>query len=116
MPSEILVVSDDVTWCRRELAWLADLVVVRHLDDPAPVRDFAAVAGARRMVITNSTFSYWAAHLSNLVHGDNHAEVWAPRFFDRTQNGGDSWLLDERWSIVEDLPGGWDLPVDEGKS
>ena len=115
-PRAISVVSDDMDWCRDELPWLQDFAPTTFPASGGAAEDFAVVSSARRLVITNSTFSYWAAHLSNLVHGDNHAEVWAPRFFDRTQNDGDSWLLDERWSIVEDLPGGWELPVDEGRS
>lgn len=107
VPPLIQVVSDDVEWCRRELAWMSDVAEVRVPPSEGPISDFSIVSGARRLVITNSTFSYWAAHVSNMTHGDNHAEIWASRFFDRTQNGGRSWLLDERWSIVEDLPGGW---------
>jgi hypothetical protein len=107
-PSSITVVSDDLDWCRRELGWLGEIAPTEFPVSHGPVSDFATVSSARRMVITNSTFSYWAAHVSNVVHSDNHEQVWAPRFFDRTQNDGRSWLLDSRWSVVEDLPGGWD--------
>ena len=112
MPSEITVVSDDVGWCEQELSWLSEVAPVRWDVDSGPVEDFVTVSGARRAVISNSTFSYWAAHVGNVLHGDNHASIWAPRFFDRSQNGGRSWLLDERWSVIEDLPGGWDVPED----
>ena len=108
-PSRITVVSDDVPWCREELSWLADRASVDWSGSTGPVADFLTVASARRIIITNSTFSYWAAHVGNVLRADNHAQVWAPRFFDRTQNGGRSWLLDERWSVIEELPGGWDL-------
>lgn len=110
--SRITVVSDGMDWCRDELAWLTDHAPVEWARSGGPVSDFLAIAATRRLVITNSTFSYWAAHVGNVLRGDNHAEVWAPRFFDRSQNGGRSWLLDERWSIVEDIPGGWDLGSD----
>lgn len=114
VPTEIRVVSDDMDWCRRELAWLGHIAPTTGDVDSTPVDDFAAVAAARRAVISNSTFSYWAAHVGNVLHGDNHAQVWAPRFFDRTQNEGRSWLLDERWSVIEELPGGWDVPEHQG--
>lgn len=109
-PTCIVVVSDDLDWCRRELGWLADVAPTTWRVDSGPVDDFMTVSAARRAILSNSTFSYWAAHVGNVLHGDNHASVWAPRFFDRTQNGGRSWLLDERWTVVEELPGGWDLP------
>lgn len=110
-PASFTMVSDDLDWCRRELNWLGEIAPVRFPELRSPVIDFATVARARRMVITNSTFSYWAAHVSNVFHGSNHEQVWAPRFFDRTQNDGRSWLLDERWSVVEALPDGWDVPT-----
>ena len=107
-PPSITVVSDDLDWCRREMSWLHDIAPTRFPLSAGPAEDFATVSSARRMVITNSTFSYWAAHVSNVLDGSNHHLVWAPRFFDRSQNEGRSWLLDERWSIIEDLPRGWD--------
>lgn len=109
-PPSILVVSDDVEWCRRQLGFLSEVAPTTFGAGAGSLDDFVAVATARRAVLANSTFSYWAAHISNILHADNHAQIWAPRFFDRTQNGGRSWLLDERWSIVEELPGGWDEP------
>ncbi len=109
-PPTITVVSDDIEWCRRELGFLDGVAPTSFGGGSGPVDDFVTVATARRMVLANSTFSYWAAHTSNILNGDNHAQVWAPRFFDRTQNGGRSWLLDERWSIIEELAGGWEEP------
>ena len=109
-PSSIIVVSDDIEWCQRELDWLTAVAPTTWKVNSNPIDDFVTVSSARRAVLSNSTFSYWAAHLGNVLHGDNHASIWAPRFFDRSQNGGRSWLLDERWSIVEELPGGWDEP------
>lgn len=106
----IHVVSDDIPWCRRELPTLPDLAPTVSYADPesAPVSDLLDLIGARRLVLSNSTFSYWGALVSNAVHGDNYNQVWAPRFFNRTQNGGRSPLLDERWRIIEDLPNGWE--------
>ena len=70
------------------------------------LKHFLAVARAPRVVITNSTFSYRAAYVGNALHGADH-HVVLPRFFDRSQNNGRAWLHDERWDVVEDLPGGW---------
>lgn len=108
----IHTVSDDPDWCVNTLRLTdyADAITAAPPTD-GPVENFFEVASAYRMVITNSTFSYWAAMVSNVRYGDNHARVVAPRFFDRTRNGGRSTLVDERWTIIESLPGGWDLPA-----
>jgi hypothetical protein len=107
-PSTIVVVSDGMDWCRARLGWLDEVAPVEFAAPTGAVGDFLRVAASRRIVLTNSTFSYWAAYVSNAVRGDNHQQVWAPRFFDRSRDGGRSWLLDERWSVVESIPGGWD--------
>ncbi len=105
----IHVVSDDVGWCATALPWLADHAPSVTYSSPSdgPRGHLLDIASARRLVLTNSTFSYWGAYISNVLHSDNHAEIWAPRFHSRTYDRGRAWQLDERWSIVEDLPGGW---------
>lgn len=106
--SRIHVISDGIDWCQARLNWLSDLAPLSFSGpDQTPQDHFIAVSTARHVVMTNSTFSYWAAFASNTLH-DNHSSIWAPRFFDRSTNKGRSWLLDERWSVVEDIPGGWD--------
>lgn len=112
LPSEIDVVSDGADWCRVHLGWLEEIAPVRFKQSGDPIQDFVTIATSRRLVITNSTFSYWGAYISNVLMTDNHAQVIAPRFFDRSQNGGKSWMLDTRWSIVDDIPGGWDATLD----
>ncbi len=108
-PSQILVVSDGPQWCRARLGWLADYAPVNYPpEDAGAVANLMALARANRIVMTNSTFSYWGAHLSNALRGNNHSLCWAPDFFDRTRNGGRAFLLDPRWSVVRDIPGGWD--------
>ncbi len=104
------MVSDGLDWCREHLGWLDDRVEeVSYADGATPQRDLMEVASSARLVITNSTFSYWAAYISNATHG-TYAQTWAPRFFWRS--GRPTTSLDPRWTIVENLPGGWDLPTE----
>lgn len=113
----IRLVSDDPEWCRRtlQLDQFAREVSSASVHE-GPVENFFDVARAYRMVITNSTFSYWAAMVSNVRHANNHSQVVAPRFFDRSRDAGRSTLVDNRWTIIEDLPGGWDPPEDRAIS
>lgn len=104
------VVSDGMDWCREHLSWLGDHVDEVTWADPShsAQQHFATICGAPRLVVTNSTFSYWGGYVGDVLHGRGH-EVWAPRFFNRHQNDGRSWLLAENWNVVETIPGGWDL-------
>jgi hypothetical protein len=105
----LLVVSDDPDWCRLKLGFLSEYAArVEHLEAGLPHEHFRALASSRRLVLANSTFSYWGAYVSNVVHGDNHQQVWAPWFHRRDIDGGRAWQLDPQWSVVRDLPGGWD--------
>ena len=105
------VVSDDILWCRDALAWLGDDAELTFAPEhPTPAEDFATLASARRLVLTNSTFGYWAAHFSNGVHGDNHQDVVVPWFHDRTMWSGASYHLNPAWTVVRDIPGGWGAP------
>ena len=103
------VVSDDVAWCREHLAWLADDGIDLTFAPAAstPADDFAALATARRLILTHSTFGYWGAHFSNGIYGDNHADVIVPWFHDRTMWSGAASQLNPAWTVVKDIPGGW---------
>lgn len=96
--SEVLIVSDDPAWCRQRLGWLTEVAPVRCVAG-GPVEHLTTLAASRRLVLANSTFSYWGAHLSSVVHGAD-TRVVAPQFHSRHVDGGRSWQLDPRWDVV----------------
>ena len=103
------VVSDGSDWCRARLGWLAEHADELSFSSPAdgPAQNLREVATAQRLVLTNSTFSYWAGYLATTAHG-RPDQVWAPWFHARIFDGGRAFQLDPRWRIVRDIPGGWD--------
>lgn len=106
------VVSDGIDWCRAHLGWLTDRVgrVTFADDGQPPAVHLAILANAPRLVLANSTFSYWGGYLSTLRSG-RPEQVVAPWFHIRSDRGGAAWHLDPRWSIVRDVPGDWALPA-----
>ncbi|MFZ2166137.1 MAG: alpha-1,2-fucosyltransferase [Propionibacteriaceae bacterium] len=109
-PSRIHVISDGLDWCKVRLGWLADHADSLTFADPTdgPLRNLTDVAFSHRLILANSTFSYWGGYLNGVLRPDSKASVWAPRFFCRTDEGRSAWQLDPAWSVVEDIPGGWD--------
>ncbi len=107
----ILVVSDGIQWCREHLSWLAqhcETLVWEDTGQPPDVH-LAALANAPRLILTNSTFSYWGGYLSTWA--TNRPDwVVAPWFHRREDEGGAAWQLDPNWTIVKDIPSGWALP------
>lgn len=101
------VVSDDVDWCRRELGWLSDIAEEITYPDPSdgPIENFRDICSARRLVISNSTFSIWGAAVAGIALDDS--SVWAPAFFQRRYGAGRCYEYDQQWNFVDDLPGGW---------
>jgi hypothetical protein len=95
----VLVVSDDAEWCRTNLDSLLRMTS-ESVDyaEPDPVENFRAVAGARRIIGTNSTFSYWAAYVAGVLHHD--PQIIMPRFHARLPAGSDAYQLDPRWTAI----------------
>lgn len=104
-----VVVSDGTDWCRLKL----DAILRRHAGDVEYVvgrsaqEQFREVATSMRVIGTNSTFSYWAAYVSNMLFGSS-AHVIMPDFHRRLKNDGRAYQHDPEWDIVRDIPGGWD--------
>lgn len=108
-PEQIRVVSDDLSWCRARLQHLGTAGTTVHFTDSSdPLEDLRTVACSRELVIMNSSFSIWAAYISNHVYGDNYGLIHAPAFGTRPFDGTPWPSLDPRWDIVADIPGGWD--------
>lgn len=113
----IHVVSDGLDWCRTHLTWTADFAPRVTFADPGETaRDnFATIANARRIVLTNSTFGYWAGYVSNVIHlargEDNRASVIAPWFHARIGDGKAE-QLDPRWCAIREPV--WELPPAPG--
>lgn len=107
----ILVVSDGIDWCMSHLQWLADHCEVLDFENTGqpPEVHLALLANAPRLILANSTFSYWGGYLSAWRFG-RPDQVVAPWFHIRTDLGGAAWQLDPRWSVVRDIPTGWQLP------
>lgn len=106
--SRIHVVSDDQAWSAAALRnVIGPGVRVTHSSPGDPVGNFRDVCAARRIVISNSTFSLWGAFVSREVHGQDAGEIWAPAFFQSTYPPGRCVEYDRDFSFVDTLPGGW---------
>ena len=101
----VRIVSDDVDWCLRHLSTSDKAIPMWPAGNAGPVSDLGVLVGSDRLILANSTFSYWAGFLSNVLHEDNHRHVYAPRFHRRDINGGESWHLDPRWVTIDDARG-----------
>ncbi len=112
-PRGFHIVSDDIAWCRAELPRvLPHGAAVTWGTGPDPRSDLVTLAGAERLILANSTFSYWGGFIGDVLHPGR--EVWVPWLFCRGFDGGDSTReISPHWNVIREIPGGWGLPPDD---
>ena len=110
LPRRFHVVSDDIPWCREHLPRvLPSKAEVSWGSGPDSRSDLATLAGAHRLILAISTFSYWGGFIGDELHPGR--EVWVPWFLCRDLDGGDSARdIAPHWNVVRDIPGGWGPP------
>lgn len=104
------IVSDDLEWCRVKLPWLRDIApLILAPADATPMEQFALLAGSQQLILGNSTFSYWAAYISEYRSkmAGEESRIVAPAFHSRLSPPVAE-QLNPSWQIVRDIPGGWD--------
>jgi hypothetical protein len=63
-PTKILVFSDDIEWCKQQ-DWLVKQPNIEFVDEPDEIKALFQMASCKEgAILANSTFSWWAAHLS----------------------------------------------------
>lgn len=109
----ISVYSNDPQWCESRLAFLGEMTQELRVSKPenGDDGDFRDLCTYRRLVLSNSTYSYWTAYVAGVLRGQGDVRVTAPWFHLREMDG--SYVSVEpfaapQWSIVRDIPGGWD--------
>lgn len=99
---DVLVVSDDVDWCRRELAPV--LGDIRTLEGRSSLfDDLAVLSSATTLILANSTFSYWGSYLASSFD-DEHLAI-APSHHEITPDGSlIAPMFDPAWPRTEYSP------------
>ena len=63
-PTKLLVFSDDIEWCKQQ-EWLLNQPTVEFVNEPDEIKALFQMASCKEgAILANSTFSWWAAHLS----------------------------------------------------
>ncbi|MEX3565062.1 alpha-1,2-fucosyltransferase [Micrococcus endophyticus] len=98
LPERIVVISDELDWCRENLSLLLSPIALVVYEEGDVEHDLRALVHARRLVLPNSTFSYWGGYIGDVAHPGR--DVVAPWFFSRTQDGGRASQLRPHWTAL----------------
>ena len=85
------IFSDDIEWCRKNLNYQNFNYVSSH--DEGEWLDFVLMMSCRNQIISNSTFSWWAAWLNN----NKYKKVVAPL----------RWFRNNQWDTDDLIPKTW---------
>lgn len=98
-PQQVVVISDGLDWCRNNLDSMLTEVAPVTYEDGDVLHDLRAIVHARRLIMTNSTFSYWGGYIGDVLHPGR--QVVAPRLFSRHLNGGRAHQLRAHWTVID---------------
>lgn len=67
-----LVTSDDIEWCKLNIK----LPNIQFLNYKNPINTFLAISRCKNIIISNSTFSWWAAYVAKFVENVVVPQDW----------------------------------------
>ncbi len=98
--TKIIIISDDQNWCKKHLNFLdkycEELIISDEYNDA--FKCLIGISLSKNLIISNSTFSYWRAYISNRIN--NCYNVIAPAFHSRAVQDEISYQLNPKWKIV----------------
>lgn len=92
-PIQIVVVSDDINWCKRNLKWNSATRFIEGLSD---TEQFLFMTNFRYYVIANSTFSWWSSYLSS----QQNKIVVAPKNWINSPSFNSSDFFPQAWYVI----------------
>jgi hypothetical protein len=98
------IVSDDSAWTSHMLRVIRPDLTVSDVVRGGPLLHFAALANSPRLVLANSTFSYWGAYVSEVLNGAEGVEIYAPDLHSRLVQNGQPWQHAPSWTALPTLP------------
>ena len=90
---KFIVVSDDIQWCKKNIK----AINIQYIENSSPIIDFFIMTLSNNLIISNSSFSYWAAFLN-----EKKVKVIAPSlWFGFRHNVDTSELLLPEYDIID---------------
>ena len=102
---QINILSDDMDWCKDNFKFLEEHTHRLHypdLKEDKAISSFLWVAKSKNLVLSNSTFSFWAAYISNHLY-QSQGNTICPIFGSRRIENTDLYQYNPKWVMVRDF-------------
>ncbi|HEP1843361.1 TPA: alpha-1,2-fucosyltransferase [Streptococcus suis] len=96
--ASIAIISDDIDWCEENLSILTKRFQNVEFLRLSPIDAFLECINAKQLIITNSTFSYWAAYLNTYLAPEH--SIFAPNYNTNKIKNGKQISAQENWVLV----------------
>lgn len=94
---EFFIFTDDSDLISSKLGFLKKFEIVSLNGQSDPINDFITLLECKNKIISNSTFSYWAAIISN----EKSTITIAPRYSSKTKNGYYELSAPQNWHLIK---------------
>lgn len=95
----VVVVSDDITWCKTNLSFIREYVKEFTFQKNEPIINFLTLARGKKIILANSTFSYWAAYINE--NSSDNTEIIAPNFHAHHVQKGKPIQATPMWELID---------------
>jgi hypothetical protein len=102
---QINILSDNMQWCRENFDFLKEYsnnLYFPVLKEYPIILSFLWVANSKNLILSNSTFSFWAAYLSNYIH-QSQKNTYCPIFGSRRLKKTDLYQFNPKWKMIRDF-------------
>ena len=96
----IVIESDDIKWCKDNLQFLIAHTDKLDFSESKPIEAFLNLSTAKKILMTNSTFAYWAGYISNSLYKDEN-EIYVPNFVSRISGYDKNKQFLPSWKIIK---------------
>jgi hypothetical protein len=94
--AELFVFSDDILWCKKNINFTTQVIYVSQ-NETNPYLDLIKMASCDHFIISNSSFSWWAAFLGSYYN----KTVIAPRYWFAGVLTEKSGLFIKGWQLID---------------
>lgn len=102
---KINIISDDMMWCEKNMSFLTKYSKSLHFpvfNENIILESFCWLVKSNKLILSNSTFSFWGAYLSNYLNNSVN-ETYCPIFGSRRIENTDLYQYNSKWVMIRDF-------------